>query len=92
MLRSPDSNDCSLNRYSQTFFPKEFTMYEICKSQIMKTMWAASYHHNSLVTSNVTGNTMYSYNLDVYNCISCAQIHELPQSYCSNKKEIELPS
>ena len=52
----------------------------------MKKMCAASYHHNSLLPTYVTGNTIYGYKCDVHNYTSCAQVREVPQNYHSHGK------
>ena len=42
----------------------------------MKTMCPPGYHHNGFVATHALGHTM-----------SCAQVHELPQSHCGDNRE-----
>ena len=48
---------------------------------IMKTMCLPGYHHNGFVATHALGHIMY------INRISCAQVHELPQSHCGDNRE-----
>ena len=47
--------------------------------EIMKTMCPPGYHHNGFVATHALGHMMYR--------TSCAQVHELPQSYCGCNRE-----
>ena len=44
--------------------------------EIMKTMCPPGYHHNDIVATHALGHMM-----------SCAQVHEFPQSYCGDNHE-----
>ena len=46
---------------------------------IMKTMCPPVYHHNGFVAAHALGHMM--------NRTSCAQVHGLPQSHCSDNEE-----
>ena len=50
---------------------------------IMKTMYPPGYHHNGFVATHALGHMMYG----TCNSTSCAQVHELPQSHCGDKRE-----
>ena len=52
---------------------------------IMKTMCPPGYHHNGFVTTHALGHMMYI--MCMYHRISCAQVHELPQSHCGDNRE-----
>ena len=45
----------------------------------MKTMCLPGYHHSGFAATQALGHTMYH--------TSCAQVHELPQSHCGDKRE-----
>ena len=48
---------------------------------IMKAMCPPGYRHNSFVVTHALGHMMYG------NRTSCAQVHELPQSYFGDNQE-----
>ena len=48
----------------------------------MKTMCPPGYHHNGFVATHALGHMIYGSNRT-----SCAQVHELPQSYCGDNRE-----
>ena len=47
----------------------------------MKTMCPPSYHHNGFAATHALGHIKYD------NRISCAQVHELPQSRSGDNQE-----
>ena len=49
-------------------------------------MCPPGYHQNSFDVTHALGHMMYGYHT------SCAQVHELPQSYCGDNQEGTLLS
>ena len=52
----------------------------------MKTMYTPGYHHNDSVATDALGHVIHG----LHNRRSCAQVHELPQSHCSDNGESTL--
>ena len=52
----------------------------------MKTMCPPGHHHNGFVATDALGHMMYGC-AQVPKCMSCAQVHELPQSHCGDDRE-----
>ena len=50
----------------------------------MKTMWLPSYYHSCFVATHPLGHMMYMMHKPY---TLCAQMHELPQSECSDNQE-----